>query len=88
VVSFQNGLTVEVITAVTGPGWLVTSFVNFGADLLAPGRIMQGNVATFRVGEPEGGVITPRSVELAKALESTVTAWFGSGQCDFAGRAG
>ena len=36
VVSFQNGLTVDLITAVTGPGRLVTSFVNFGADLLAP----------------------------------------------------
>jgi len=68
VVSFQNGLTVDAITAVTGPGRLVASFVNFGADLLAPGRIMQGNVATFRVGEPEGGAITPRVEELARAL--------------------
>ena len=68
VVSFQNGLTVDAITAVTGPGRLVASFVNFGADLLAPGRIMQGNVATFRVGEPAGGAITPRVEELARAL--------------------
>jgi 2-dehydropantoate 2-reductase len=68
VVSFQNGLTADVITAVTGPGRLVASFVNFGADVLAPGRIMQGNVATFRVGEPEGGAITPRVAELAAAL--------------------
>ena len=68
VVSFQNGLTVDAITAVTGPGRLVTSFVNFGADVLAPGRIMQGNVGTFRVGEPEGGEITPRVEELAQAL--------------------
>jgi 2-dehydropantoate 2-reductase len=68
VVSFQNGLTVDAITAVTGPGRLVASFVNFGADLLAPGRIMQGNIGTFRVGEPEGGPITPRVEELARAL--------------------
>lgn len=68
VVSFQNGLTVDAITAVTGPGRRVASFVNFGADLLAPGWIMQGNVATFRVGEPEGGAITPRVGELARAL--------------------
>ena len=68
VVSFQNGLTVDAITAVTGPGRLVTSFVNFGADVLAPGRIMQGNVGTFRVGEPAGGEITPRVEELAQAL--------------------
>ncbi|MGI8448193.1 MAG: ketopantoate reductase family protein [Streptosporangiaceae bacterium] len=68
VVSFQNGLTVDAITAATGPGRLVTSFVNFGADLLGPGRIMQGNIGTFRVGEPEGGEITPRVAELAEAL--------------------
>ena len=68
VVSFQNGLTADAITAVTGPGALVASFVNFGADLLAPGRIMQGNVGTFRVGEPGGGPITPRVAELAEAL--------------------
>jgi len=68
VVSFQNGLTSAAITAVTGPGRLVASFVNFGADVLAPGQIMQGNIGTFRVGEPEGGVITPRVTELADAL--------------------
>jgi 2-dehydropantoate 2-reductase len=68
VVSFQNGLTSDAITAVTGPGRLVTSFVNFGADLIEPGHIMQGNIGTFRVGEPEGGVITPRVTELAAAL--------------------
>jgi 2-dehydropantoate 2-reductase len=68
VVSFQNGLTADAITAVTGPGRLVASFVNFGADVLAPGRILQGNVGTFRVGEPDGGVITPRVAELAQVL--------------------
>ena len=67
-VSFQNGLTVDAITAVTGPGRLVASFVNFGADVLGPGQIMQGNIGTFRVGEPEGGAITPRVEELARAL--------------------
>jgi 2-dehydropantoate 2-reductase len=68
VVSFQNGLTSDAITAVTGPGRLVASFVNFGADLLAPGRILQGNIGTFRVGEPGGGPVTPRVAELAEAL--------------------
>jgi ketopantoate reductase len=67
VVSFQNGLTADAITAVTGPGRLIASFVNFGADVLAPGRIMQGNIGTFRIGEPGGG-ITPRVAELAAAL--------------------
>ena len=68
VVSLQNGLTGDAITAVAGPGRLVASFVNFGADVLAPGRILQGNVATVRVGEPGGGVITPRVAELARTL--------------------
>jgi 2-dehydropantoate 2-reductase len=68
VVSFQNGLTADAITAVTGPGRLIASFVNFGADVIAPGRIMQGNVGTFMIGEPGGGKITPRVAELAAAL--------------------
>ena len=68
VVSFQNGLTAGEITSVTGPGGYVASFVNFGADLMAPGRIMQGNIGTFRVGEPDGGPVTPRVAELAAAL--------------------
>jgi 2-dehydropantoate 2-reductase len=67
VVSFQNGLTADTIAAVVGPGRVVVSFVNFGADWLAPGRIMQGNVGTFRVGEPGGG-ISERVSELAAAL--------------------
>jgi 2-dehydropantoate 2-reductase len=47
---------------------VISSFVNFGADLMGPGVIMQGNVATFRVGELNGGEITPRVRELAEAL--------------------
>ena len=72
VVSFQNGLTAAAIEAVTGPGRLVTSFVNFGADVLAPGRILQGNIGTFRIGEPGGGPVTPRVAELAAALPYAV----------------
>ena len=67
VVSFQNGLTAGTVTAVVGPDRLLVSFVNFGADWLEPGLIMQGNVGTFRVGEPGGG-ISDRARELAKAL--------------------
>ena len=71
VVSFQNGLTADTLAAVVGPGRVVASFVNFGADLLEPGRIMQGNVGTFRVGEPGGG-ISDRVLELADALPYAV----------------
>jgi 2-dehydropantoate 2-reductase len=67
VVSFQNGLTADILSNVVGPGRVLVSFVNFGADWLEPGLIMQGNVGTFRVGEPGGG-ISDRVRELAGAL--------------------
>jgi 2-dehydropantoate 2-reductase len=67
VVSFQNGLTADVLAAAVGPDRVLVSFVNFGADWMAPGRIMQGNIGTFRVGEPGGG-ISQRVTELAEAL--------------------
>jgi 2-dehydropantoate 2-reductase len=67
VVSFQNGLTTGTLAAVAGPERVLASFVNFGADWLEPGLIMQGNVGTFRVGEPGGG-ISERARELAAAL--------------------
>ncbi len=67
VVSFQNGLTTRTLSAVVGPDRVLASFVNFGADWLEPGLIMQGNVGTFRVGEPGGG-LSERARELAAAL--------------------
>jgi 2-dehydropantoate 2-reductase len=67
VVSFQNGLTSGTLSAVVGPERVLASFVNFGADWLEPGLIMQGNVGTFRVGEPGGG-LSERVRELAAAL--------------------
>ncbi|HEX3647243.1 MAG TPA: amidase family protein [Pseudonocardiaceae bacterium] len=66
-VSFQNGLTADTLTSVVGRERLMVSFVNFGADVLGPGRIMQGNIGTFRVGELTGE-ITPRLTELVAAL--------------------
>jgi 2-dehydropantoate 2-reductase len=67
VVSFQNGLTANTLSDVVGQARLIVGFVNFGADVLGPGRIMQGNVGTFRLGELTGE-ITPRLTELAEAL--------------------
>ena len=72
VVSFQNGLTAETLTSVVGAERLIVSFVNFGADVIAPGRIMQGNIGTFRVGEFSGDEITPRVRELVEALPYAV----------------
>jgi len=67
VVSFQNGLTTGTLSAAVGPDRVLASFVNFGADWLEPGLIMQGNIGTFRVGEPGGG-LSERVRELAAAL--------------------
>ncbi|MCU1615192.1 MAG: panE [Frankiales bacterium] len=68
VLTVQNGLTADTLIEALGKDRVISSFVNFGADVLAPGVIMQGNVATFRVGELGGGDITPRVRELAAQL--------------------
>jgi 2-dehydropantoate 2-reductase len=68
VLTVQNGLTAHTLVEVVGRDRVISSFVNFGADVMAPGLIMQGNVATFRVGELDGGRITPRVQDLANAL--------------------
>lgn len=68
VLTVQNGLTADVLIEAVGPHRVVSSFVNFGADLIGPGHILQGNVGTFRVGELTPGTITPRVRALAEAL--------------------
>jgi len=68
VLTVQNGLTADAMISAVGADRVISSFVNFGADVLGPGRILQGNVATFRVGELAGGEISPRVRELAAAL--------------------
>jgi 2-dehydropantoate 2-reductase len=67
VLSLQNGLTTDAIAAEVGADRVVAGFVNFGADYLEPGVVLHGNVATFRVGEPVGGM-SDRVRELADAL--------------------
>lgn len=68
VVTVQNGLTAHEIAQVVGAERIVVSFVNFGADYISPGVIMQGNIATFRIGELTGSEITPRVQEIAAAF--------------------
>jgi 2-dehydropantoate 2-reductase len=68
VVSFQNGLTADILAEAVGTERVIVSFVNFGADVMGPGRIMQGNIGTFRVGEPDKAEITPRVRQLVAAL--------------------
>ncbi len=67
-VSFQNGLTADTLARAVGWERVIVSFVNFGADVMGPGRILQGNIGTFRVGEPAGGAITERVSQLADVL--------------------
>lgn len=68
VVSLQNGLTAGEISEVVGAENVIVSFVNFGADYLSPGRIMQGNIGAFHVGELLGDKITQRVQDLANAF--------------------
>jgi 2-dehydropantoate 2-reductase len=68
VLTVQNGLTAHTLIDAVGRDRVISSFVNFGADVMAPGRIMQGNVGTFRVGELDGGLISARVLDLAEAL--------------------
>ena len=67
VLTLQNGLTAGIVAEAVGADRVVVGFVNFGADLVGPGRIRQGNVATFRVGEPSGPV-SQRVRDLVEAL--------------------
>jgi 2-dehydropantoate 2-reductase len=68
VLSLQNGMTTATIAKAVGRARVMVGFVNFGADVLAPGRILQGNVGTFRVGEPDLDSVTPRVAAVAEAL--------------------
>ena len=68
VLTVQNGLTAQVLMDAVGSDRVVSSFVNFGADYIEPGCIMQGNIGTFRIGELSGGTITQRVTELSEAL--------------------
>lgn len=68
VLTVQNGLTADTLIDAVGRDRVLSSFVNFGADVMGPGRIMQGNIGTFRVGELDGGPVTARVRDLVAAL--------------------
>ena len=54
VASFQNGLNEFVIGKVTGLDRVIGAFINFGADYLAPGRILYGGRGACVLGELDG----------------------------------
>ncbi len=73
VVSLQNGLNADVIADAVGRSRVVEAFVNFGADVTAPGVVLRGSRETFMIGELDG-VITNRVRSLAEDIaDSKVT---------------
>ncbi len=71
VVSLQNGLNEQVIAGVVGERRTIGAFVNFGADYLAPGRVLYAGRGAFVLGELDGAM-SPRLmalVELARVME-------------------
>ena len=58
-VSVQNGLNEHTMAAVLGRERVIGCFVNFGADYLAPGRILYGGRGAVVLGELDGRM-TPR----------------------------
>ena len=67
VVSLQNGLNETVIAELAGSRRTMGAFVNFGADWIAPGRILYGNQGAMVLGELDGR-ITPRLEALHRML--------------------
>lgn len=70
VLSLQNGLCERVIAEVCGAHRTIGAFVNFGADWIAPGRILYGNRGAVVVGELDGST-TPRVQALHRLLAET-----------------
>ena len=67
VLSAQNGLNELVIARHVGEARTMGCFVNYGADWLAPGRILRGNRGAVVVGEVDGRVL-PRTREMHELL--------------------
>lgn len=67
VLSAQNGLNERAIAAEVGAARTMGCFVNFGADWIAPGRILFGNRGATVVGEIDG-TLTDR----ARAMHATL----------------
>ncbi len=66
VISVQNGLNELTIALIAGKERTVGAFVNFGADYIEPGVILQGSRAAVVVGEIDGA-ISPRATAIRDA---------------------
>lgn len=58
VLSAQNGLNEHVIAEIVGADRVIGAFVNFGADWLAPGKILYGNRGAVVIGETDKTIAT------------------------------
>ena len=67
VLSAQNGLNERAIAAEVGAARTMGCFVNFGADWIAPGRILFGNRGATVVGEIDGSI-----TERVRAMHATL----------------
>lgn len=67
VVTLQNGLTEHVAAEALGAQRVIGGFVNFSADVIAPGTIRFGNRGAVRIGELDGA-IRPRTSEVEALL--------------------
>jgi 2-dehydropantoate 2-reductase len=56
VVSLQNGLNAGQLAEAVGRSRVVEAFVNFGADVIAPGVVARGSRETFLIGEVDGTI--------------------------------
>jgi 2-dehydropantoate 2-reductase len=63
ILSLQNGLCELVIEKQVGRARTLGAFINYGADWLAPGRILYSNPGAFVIGELDGSK-TPRLRQL------------------------
>ncbi|WP_048646342.1 ketopantoate reductase family protein [Nitratireductor soli] len=70
VLSAQNGLNELVIASIVGQQRTMGAFVNFGADWIAPGRILYGNRGAVVVGEIDGSIR-----ERTRAMHELLTAF-------------
>ncbi len=70
VASFQNGLNEFVIGSVVGLEAVIGAFINFGADYIAPGRILYGGRGACVLGELDG-----RRSARVEALHRLLTAF-------------
>lgn len=67
VVSLQNGLTEQTVAGIVGAERTIGAFINFGADVIAPGSIAFGNRGTIALGELDGAG-TPRLAALTEMI--------------------